>query len=337
VWDLDNTLWDGVLLEDGEVRLRQAVVDVIQALDARGILNSIASRNDPGTAMQQLQRYGITEYFLYPQVGWNSKAVSIKTIAERLNIGIDTIAFVDDQPFELEEVAFELPEVLCIDASDVQQLLQRPETNPRFITSESAQRRVTYLTDAQRSQAECEFVGSSDEFLAGLNMVFSIADAHEDDLRRVEELTVRTNQLNTTARTYSYEQLDAFRQSEDHQLLVAGLEDRFGSYGKIGLALVERAPGVWTIKLLLMSCRVMSRGVGNILISHLMAHAQRAGVRLLAEFIPNERNRMMLITYRFAGFAEVGRDGDVLIFEADLSRIQRPPAYIRVEAISTAA
>jgi FkbH-like protein len=139
---------------------------------------------------------------------------------------------------------------------------------------------------------------------------------------------VRTNQLNTTGRPYSYEELDALRVSPGHSLLIAGLEDRFGTYGKIGLSLVDRDDGVWTIRLLLMSCRVMSRGVGTTLLNEIQRGARDAGVRLQAEFVENDRNRMMYMTYRFAGFREVHRDGSRSILEAALDSVSEPPPYV---------
>jgi len=328
VWDLDNTLWDGILLEDETVTLRPGVVDILRTLDERGILCSIASRNDHATAMARLQDFGIDEYFLYPQINWNSKASSVAQIAQDINIGIDAIAFVDDQPFEREEVAFTHAEVLCVDSACLDGFLDRPELNPRFITEDSKLRRRMYMADIRRNREEAEFVGPADEFLATLNMVFTIAAAKEEDLKRAEELTVRTHQLNTTGYTYSYEELDAFRSSPRHRLLISSLEDRHGTYGKIGLTLVECDPGLWTVKLLLMSCRVMSKGVGMIMIHHILRRAKEAGVKLRAEFLSTDRNRQMLITYRFAGFKEVGRNGELAIMENDFSAIQPPPPYV---------
>jgi FkbH-like protein len=283
--------------------------------------------------MAKLKEFGIEEYFLYPQINWNSKASSVGQIAKDINIGLDTIAFIDDQPFEREEVAFTHDKVLCIDSAQLDDLLDRPEFNPRFITDDSKIRRQMYMADIRRNREEAEFVGPTEEFLATLDMAFTIATAKEEDLKRAEELTVRTHQLNTTGYTYSYEELDAFRTSPRHKLLISSLEDRHGTYGKIGLTLIECHPDVWTVKLLLMSCRVMSKGVGMIMIHHILREAKEAGVKLRAEFLSTDRNRQMLITYRFAGFKEVAREGDVAIMENDFSAIQPPPPYVdlRVE------
>lgn len=337
VWDLDNTLWDGILLEDAEVVLRDGVRETIKELDRRGILNSIASRNDTQTALRKLEALGLREYFVYPAINWNAKSASLAGIAKTLNIHLDTFAFVDDQPFEREEVAFLYPEVLCIDAAEIADLLDRPRFMPRFVTAESQLRRQMYQSDAVRAEAEAEFTGSNEEFLATLGMVFTIKVAEESDLKRAEELTLRTHQLNTTGYTYSYDELNALRQSGNHLLLVVSLDDRFGTYGTIGLALVEQGQPAWTLKLLLMSCRVMSRGVGTILMSYIMMQARQAQTRLQAHFIPNGRNRMMLVTYKFGGFKEIEKVGDLVIFEHDLAQIQDFPDYVQVRIIGPAA
>ena len=334
VWDLDNTLWHGVLLEDDKVSLRENIVHIIQTLDSRGILQSIASKNEFHTAIAKLEEFGLQEYFLYPQINWNSKAASLQEIAVSLNISLEAIAFIDDRLFELEEVQFNLPEISCINANEIDNILDLPIMNPRFITEDSRIRRAMYINDIERKNAEQEFVGTTDEFLATLKMNFSISSARESDLQRAEELTLRTNQLNTTGYTYSYDELNHFRQSKNHQLLVASLEDKYGSYGKIGLALIEKRSPIWTIKLLLMSCRVMSRGVGTIMMNHIMGLAQSNNVRLLAEFVQNDRNRMMYISYKFAGFKEIEKNNNLVIFENDLTQIQPVPDYVNFQALS---
>jgi len=330
VWDLDNTVWDGVLLEDERVSLKTTVPDIIRTLDRRGILQSVASKNHPDRAMAKLQEFGLAEFFLYPQISWNSKATSIQSIVSSINIGIDSVAFIDDQPFEREEVKYSLPDVLCIDSAELDNLLDMPEMNPRFITDDSSRRRQMYLSDQTRQQAQQEFIGPEEQFLATLEMEFTIQPAREEDLKRAEELTVRTNQLNTTGYTYSYEELTQFLQSDRHLLLIASLSDKFGAYGKIGLALVEFQERIWTVRLLLMSCRVMSRGVGTIMMNYIMKLAKAKNVRLQAEFVPNGRNRMMYVTYKFANFREVEQHGERLILENDLTRIPGFPDYVKV-------
>ena len=331
VWDLDNTLWNGVLLEDPMVTIREDAVQVIRALDDRGILSSIASRNDRDTALAKLREFGILDYFLYPAINWESKSRSIQAIASSFNFGIDTIAFVDDQPFERDEVRFAHPDVRCIDAVDIATMLDLPDLIPRFVTADSRQRRAMYTADIQRKTAEDGHQGTPEMFLASLGMRFAMGPCREDDLQRAEELTLRTNQLNATGYTYSYDELNRLRASGDHDLWIASLEDKYGTYGKIGLALVERGHEIWTLKLLLMSCRVMSRGVGTVMLNHIMRCARDAGVRLQAEFVATNKNRAMYVAYKFAGFREIASDGSKSVLETDFAGIQPFPAYITVD------
>lgn len=330
VWDLDNTLWHGTLMEDEEVILNPDVLELIQTLDERGILQSVASKNDTDLALDKLKSLGLHEYFLYPQINWGPKSKSLQNIAESINIGFDSVAFIDDQAYEREEVLFSHPEVLTFDAAEINQLAAMEVMTPRFITDDSKQRRKMYQSDITRNKIEESFNGSQDAFLMTLGMHLAISEARTEDLKRAEELTQRTNQLNTTAYTYNYDELAFFSQSPDHLLFVAELDDRFGTYGKIGLVLVEKQPEVWTIKLFLMSCRVMSRGVGTVLITFLRNLAKQQGVALEAEFISNDRNRMMYMTYKFNQFREKETRDNWVLLENVLDTVPPYPEYMQL-------
>lgn len=328
VFDLDNTVWEGTLLEDTHVRLKPEIAAAIPELDRRGILMSVASRNDHGLAMAKLREFGLAEYFLHPQINWGTKSDSLRSIAEQLNIGLDAVAFVDDEPFERDEVAFALPQVRTVDSRLAGDLLKSPDFNPAAITADARRRREMYLADMRRNEDERATSMPKEAFLAGLNMCFTIAKATQDDLLRAEELTLRTNQLNTTGRTYGLAELEAMCRSPDHMVLMARLEDRYGPYGTIGLAVVDLSSHAWSIRLLLMSCRVMSRGVGSILMNYIRSRAREAGVALEADFVSNGRNRMMYATYKFSGFSEVERDGDRTRLLCDLSLPADYPSYV---------
>lgn len=331
VWDLDDTLWHGTLSAGDHVVLKDGIVDTITTLDSRGILQSIASKNNHDDAMRTLTELGIAEYFLYPQITWSSKSSSITEIRKRLNIGIDTIMFVDDQPFERDEVAFVHPAVETVDAAAYLDLATVPRLSPAVITEDARRRRQMYLEDEIRASSERAYDGPRDEFLRSLDLVFTIAPATGADLLRLEELTVRTNQLNSTGIHYSYDQLEKLIDDPGHDLWVCELTDRYGSYGKIGMALVERRRDRATIKLLLMSCRTVSKGVGTVLLSFLVQRAAEQGTRLFADFRRTERNRQMLLTYQLANFRVVSNDGADYLYENDLSVVQAYPDYIKVD------
>jgi FkbH-like protein len=330
VWDLDETLWCGTLLEGGGNALAPGVEAALRGLDERGILQSIASKNDHHVAWARVEALGVADYFLFPQIAWCSKAKSLEALAARLGIGLDAIALVDDQPAERDELAYLLPQVHLFDAAQVPALLDSPRLVPRFITSESRHRRSMYQADIQRTGDEDRFEGPRDAFLSTLAMQMRIRRASHDDLERAEELTIRTNQLNTTGRPYSHDELAALIGSPDHLVLVAQLDDRYGSSGTIGLALIELAPDHWTVRLLIMSCRVVSRGVGTAFLVHLLQRAHASGVRLRATYVPTERNKQVLVILRLAGFRQIGEDEEGLVLEHDLARFPNLPAYVEV-------
>jgi methoxymalonate biosynthesis protein len=198
VWDLDNTLWQGTLLEDPDVRIPSEIREVISTLDSRGILQSISSKNDYDHAWERLKQLGVADYFVHPQVGWGRKSDAVLHIAEQLNFATGTIAFIDDQPAERAEVAFRSPEVRCYTADQALALPGLAEFSPEVVTIDARRRRQMYQAGFRRDAERESFPGPDEEFLRSLELVMTIKRADEDDLSRVEELTLRTSQMNAT-------------------------------------------------------------------------------------------------------------------------------------------
>ncbi len=323
VWDLDMTLWEGVALESDDVKLRAGIRESVLEFDAAGVLQSIASRSDENTALEILNRLGVAGYFLFPQIGWQDKNISVQVIAEQLNIGLDSMVLVDDDPYERAQVASALPTVQCIAPEDLGSLVAR--VRGQSVTSEGKTRRVMYQAEQARADAEQASGLSRQEFTAQLGLQFSVRRLRPDDLDRARELTLRTSQLNTTGIVYSREELERLQCEPDHLLLAASLRDRFGDYGTIGLAVLETTQDVWVLKLLLTSCRVLSRGAGSLLLDDIRRRAHEAGVRLEAEMISTERNRIMAVTLRLAGFKLLQeRRGDRSVLSATAAPPQTP-------------
>jgi methoxymalonate biosynthesis protein len=304
IWDLDNTLWQGTLLEDPDVRLSLGNRQVISTLDSRGILQSISSKNDYDHAWERLERLGVSEYFVHPQIGWGRKSDAVIQIAERLNFALGTIAFVDDQPAERAEVAFRVPEVRCYAAEELLSLPELAEFSPKVVTVDARRRRQMYQASFRRDAERESFSGPDVEFLRSLELVMTIKRADGEDLSRVEELTLRTSQMNATGVHYSDEVLRELLADPGHEVLTVNLSDRFGPHGAVGVMLLAYHPAVWHLKLLATSCRVVSFGAGTVILNWLIDQAARVGVHLAADFRPTDRNRMMDIAYRFAGFTD---------------------------------
>jgi FkbH-like protein len=260
------------------------------------------------------------------------KSDSIREIVRLLNIGIDAVAFVDDCAVERGQVAHALPEVLTIDVADIATALHGPEFQPRF---PMPSRREKYLQDARRHRRRREFVGTDEQFLATLGMRLSIATATEQDLQRAADLTERTHQLNATGTVYSYDDLKAKLDSPTDRLLVMRLADREGDLGTIGLSLLEEdtSADAWSLRLMIMSCRVVPYGIGTIVLNYLKARARDEGVQLFADFVDTGRNHLMRSAYAFNGFRDIDRnvDGRSRRLIADLCTVQPIPPYIQLE------
>ncbi len=302
VWDLDNTVWDGTLLENPDVELFPGIRETIVELDSRGVLNSIASKNDYDLAWKHLEKLGLAEYFVHPQIGWGRKSDSVAEIAERLNFALTTIAFIDDLPTERAEVNYHTDAVRCYDATQAGELTGLPEFSPEIVTVDARRRREMYQASFRRDAEKETFNGPDEDFLRSLDLVMEIKRADEVDLSRVEELTLRTSQMNATGVHYSDADLRKLLADPDHEVLTVTLTDRFGPHGAVGVLLLERHPRLWHLKLLATSCRVVTFGAGAVLLNWLIDEAARAGGHLVADFRATDRNRMMEIAYRFAGF-----------------------------------
>ncbi|SET39803.1 HAD-IIIC family phosphatase [[Clostridium] polysaccharolyticum] len=332
VWDLDNTIWDGILLEDHNVTLKEKMVETIKELDRRGILNAIASRNFYEEAWEKLQQFKIAHYFVCAEISMEgAKSQSVANISKQLNLALDAFAFIDDQDFEIEEVKTGCPEVLCLKADNQLSILDKKEFIPRFVTEDSAMRRVYYQNDVKRQEYEKGFKRNV-EFLQSLNMKMIIKEAEEEDLKRVEELTIRTHQLNSTGITYDYNELISFIQDENYLLLVSEMEDKFGAYGKIGVTLIEKGEQSWHIKLHLMSCRVMSRGVGNAVLCNIIEYTKKNNLKLYADFKKTSRNKNMYFAYKLLGFTEAQEKDDYVKFYFESKETPQIPAFVEIES-----
>ena len=238
VFDLDNTLWDGVLGDDSDVFLNLRVVNFIEELDKRGILCSIASKNEFEPAWNKLKEFGLSEYFLYPQINWQPKSRSICQIALDLNISPDTIAFIDDSSFERSEVRVNIPQVLVL--SEVhRKILKGREFNP-ILSKDSHKRRSYYLSEMQRNVVSKEFI-DYDEFLRSCDIKLEFLDVDYD---RCQELVDRINQYTTGTKEVTTGK--CFR-----------IEDKFGDYGIVGYFRLDNG----ILMDYNMSCRVAGKRV----------------------------------------------------------------------------
>lgn len=330
IWDLDQTLWDGTLAEGDATIARPEALALVHRLEALGVVQSIASKNEHRLAMAALEQLGIAQLFVYPEISWSAKSVGVARIIESLGVGADTVLLLDDSEFERAEVAASVAHVRC---ESLASFLAHPEHQdlPDHVTDEGAARPETYRREARRRAAQERFEGPPAEFLASLGLELSVRSATAADLERAEELTERTNQLNTTGTTFSAQELSALLTDPNVDVLMAELTDRFGDYGRIGLVLLRQNEGRLVIELMLVSCRVMGRNVTTALLAFIGRLCVARGLSLRAGYRASPHNRQMKITYAFVGFQKAEHVSDSLtIYEhPDPASIACPP-YIRV-------
>jgi len=336
VWDLDNTLWDGVLIEDGaeKLQLKPGIAAVIQELDRRGILQSVASKNNPQDAMRVIEKFRLAEYFLCPQISWEPKSQAITTIAQQLNIGRDSMLFIDDSEFELGEVQAACPEVRVLNAEHYRSLPEREECKVP-VTAESQKRRSFYKVEADRHATAQSFANDYLAFLRHCEIRLTIRSMTEENLERVHELTQRTNQMNFSGNRYDREVLRKLLSSPHQDTFVLSCEDRFGSYGVIGFSIVDsREPRMTD---LMFSCRIQSKRVEHAFLAWIVRryiaetnrdfHANyrktprnAASGQVFADLAMEEvEERDGVLSLRFAAGREIPDDGVIAIAESGIA------------------
>lgn len=338
VWDLDEILWEGTLVEGDELTLRPGILQILKELDARGILNSIASRNQESEAVKILKKFEIFSYFVSPQINFNLKADNLVAISKELNIGIDSLAFIDDSPFERDGISHAYPEVLVLKPKDYLQLNDLPEFNTKNMTDESKDRKDFYQNEEERIQEEIFFQGSRLEFLRHCQINLTLRLAQVSDIPRILELSARTNQFNSTGVEHTQEQIEGKINHKEYYVVVAELADKFGKYGNIGVMILKIEEKAGIIENLMISCRAAGRGVSAaMMILAMKITSSHQSNMLITDYRENERNRQLGIFYSMMGFIShknnIGYNENHLIYDLLKYPIPDNPNWINLNIL----
>jgi FkbH-like protein len=321
VADLDNTLWGGVIGEDGMTgiklspeypgaayqNLQRAMLDLAR----RGILLAVCSKNNLEDAMEALQHHpGMLlkpKDFAALRINWNDKSQSLREIASELNVGIDSVAFLDDNPVEREQVRSTLPEIIVIDLpEDPLAYAAAVQDCPVFerlaLSSEDQERTTFYAAQRDRSHVEQTFQ-SKEDFYRYLEQEAEVAPVSPVTLARVAQLIQKTNQFNLTTQRHTEQQVTEMATRPGWQVLSLKVRDRFGDHGLVGVAITRDQAETCEIETFLLSCRVIGRTVETALLSHLARGAAARGrQRLTGRFIPTRKNAPARDFYARHGF-----------------------------------
>jgi FkbH-like protein len=348
VVDLDNTLWKGVLGEDDWEHLAMGASGAglsyrhlqraLLQLRASGVLLAVCSKNNAADALAVLSKHPDCllrpEHFACHEIGWEPKPIGLERIAERLSLGIDSLVFLDDSPFERESVRQSLPQVRVLDFPDdpadlVKVLSEEPAFDALRITTEDRGRAASYEAESQRDALRAS-TPSSDEFFRSLVLRLKIFRARAEHSDRLHQLLLKTNQFNLTAERIG---ANEFRDLlSDPGVLVLGIRvaDRFADSGVTGLCIVETGRTRWRVRVLLLSCRVIGRTVEYALLGWLAQMARRAGAQSIdLLFVPTERNSVALRFLNLSGATEVesGRLWRLDCYDASTV----PPHYLTID------
>lgn len=349
--DLDGTVWGGVLGEVGPEGIEtgsgyrgeafRRFQRVARQLGSQGVLLAAVSKNDEEPVRRTLREHAGLDLrdddFVRVVANWHPKHDNLAELAHDLNLGVDSFVFADDSTFECGLIRRELPGVAVIQLDDEpalhpQRLLADGWFDVPELTGEDLVRPARYREEAARKSFLQSF-DSLDDYLRELDIEVRLGPAAPEQVARVSQMTLRTNQFNLA--TVRLQPADITRLADDAaaEVLVIESADRFGDNGLVGAVLTRRDGDLLHIDNFLLSCRVFSRGIEQSVLAVLLAHARDTGVRQVrATYRRTARNGKVAGFYPAAGFQAETADGDVTVFRHDLERLPAPAAHIRLDA-----
>tara|TARA_Y100000590_G_scaffold463122_1_gene629066 strand:- start:29736 stop:31457 length:1722 start_codon:yes stop_codon:yes gene_type:complete len=345
VLDLDNTLWGGVVGEDGFDGIElghtsngKAFVDFqkeLLTLWKQGIILAINSKNNFDDAIKVINEHPNMilreDHFASIQINWNDKAQNLVEIAKEINIGLNSIVFFDDDKLNQTRIKQEFPEVLTIDLpndpSKFSSILKNlNDFNVLQRTDEDTKRGKMYAEQRERNEFE-KSVSNLDDFLKQLDIQVKIKKSDEFLIPRISQLTLKTNQFNLTTKRYQEEQIRDFSNNQNFEVGCAQVLDKFGDNGITGVYIIKKNKKIWTIDTFLLSCRIMGRGIENAILSQIFLTAKSDGIEEIhAEFIPTQKNQPAENFLSDFGFK---KQGDIWIYK--LNNEIKLPNHLKVE------
>lgn len=333
IFDCDNTLWKGIIGEDGidgiamsaegPGRYYKEVQQLAAYLSKRGVIIGLCSKNNAQDVDEVLAHNSMTlknEHIVIKKVNWQDKATNLRAIAKELNIGIDSLVFIDDSPFEINLIKEQVPEILTVQVPAA--IAEYPRTLLKTIyqhfnlnlSKEDARKTEMYKAQFEREESKHTFA-SLDDYLASLGITITIACNDTAQIPRVAQLTQKTNQFNLTTQRYTEGQIGDFMQAEGAHIFTIFVQDKFGDSGLTGIAIVkpeEGKDGIAVIDSLLMSCRIIGRNIEYVFLNHIIAALKKSGYHTVKAFyIPTAKNEQVRPFYEQRGFAltATGPDG----------------------------
>ena len=312
-WDLDNTIWNGILIEADpkKLQLKDGVLDIIKGLDNRGVIQIVNSKNDRENVIPVLKRLGIFDYFVYVFANWNAKSLNIQRAADLININVNTFALIDDSSYERGEVKESLPQVRVYPETNLSSLFTLPEFDIE-VTADGQKRRLMYQTEVKRKEVQHDFNGTNVDFLKSCELKAEIQPISEERFNRSYELVQRTNQLNLSGIKYDKESFRKICFDSHSYNIVIDCHDRFGEYGQVGFIhyLIENESIVITEYAI--SCRVAKKWVEPAIMTYLMNKHRKN--KIYFKGIDSKKNGLLINTLKEFGLKDMSQEeGNILL------------------------
>ncbi len=343
--DADNTLWAGIVGEDGPQGIAldgeypgnafAHFQEFLANLSASGIALAVVSKNNLADVEEVFAEHPELALkwsdFAAHFVNWEDKTANLRALAAELNVATDALTFVDDSPYECGLVRTQAAEIAVVEMTGSPSLFAaRVLAGGGFLTpgltAEDRGRSSSYVAERERRQGSAQ-AGSRAEFLAGLGLELSLGQPEESEIDRVVQLFGRTNQFNLTTKRYSHADVSTMLRDNTVDLTVARLSDRFGNYGLIGITVAANQDGeTIEIESFLMSCRIIGRNVEDALLAALEGKARGGGCkRLLGKYAETKKNGLVADFYRQRGFVASDSPGTFIRDLATSKALEWPP------------
>lgn len=349
VVDLDNTLWGGIIGEDGLSGIQlgpqypgSAYVSFQQFLlqmKSLGVLLAINSRNNPADAIDVFEKHPhcvlkLDDFAAY-RINWQDKSDNIRELANEINIGLDSMMFLDDNPAECERVRSAASEVTVVHLTGnpldfASRVLNSGVFFSQILTEEDRRRGELYTLQKRVGEAKAS-AASFEDFARSLEMELTIAPVTQADVSRVAQLTQKTNQFNLTTKRYQDSDISQMLVAPDRKLYLLRLRDRFGDYGVVGVIILDSGYESWIIDTFLMSCRVIGRRIEEAVIVFMENIAtQQHAKQLIGQYRATTKNTMVKNLYPNAGFIAIKESTELVEWALDLPQYWTYPDIIRV-------
>jgi FkbH-like protein len=354
VLDLDNTLWGGIIGESGiggiqlgptpEGRSFLEFQKYLYSLHARGIILAINSKNNISDAMEVIQNHPHMilreKCFAAMRINWNDKVANMKSLAQEINIGLDSLVFFDDDQVNREMVRNFLPDVTVIDLPKdpslyVDTLKRLAFFDTLLLTKEDKNKGEMYQADKNRRELVQTATDLTD-YLRLLNITVYLEEVNKNIIPRISQLTQKTNQFNLTTRRYSEEAIKEFSDNENFRVISMSLKDKFGDNGLTGLAIIEKVKDInnWRIDTFLLSCRVLGRRAEDVLLAYILSEAKKDDVKyVIGEYISSTKNMLAKEFFNKNGFFNKNNINGIEVWQYDLENKYFFPEFINYKIL----